>query len=246
MHSIRGTYKHKTAILIEAKHLIELDALVKEYFANIEYQIIFQGGETAVCDTIDEILAIDNFDNTKIGALSITSRNGYDLWIKICNSPGFLADFDSTVSAEYKFDSMDKCQMFQEKLSHTLNKANRKKGYDLVAKYLSLFYLALSFTITLISFAYSKLSNQSTPSVEIALGPFVGIIIIAVILALAIFIASRKLKLLYPALVFNFGEEIKSENARSITKQRLETLGIGLLFCILGVILGNMGFKFIG
>lgn len=162
-------------------------------------------------DNLDELLEYDNFKSRRIVSLTLTGYKKYDRSISVrIDDLGLFpfANYGTTVQCSYKLPSVDEEAIFKSDFSNWYQKC--VPPYWLLGKF-SLFGLL---TIPSMFIMFIKLVYGSKTDVDLSSLSVLQSLVISTLVGLGIVYCVRAFdtyfwKNLFPAIVFNWGEEEK-------------------------------------
>ncbi|SFU87024.1 hypothetical protein [Butyrivibrio sp. M55] len=213
MDSIKGTFRYNHAICITEELLKELDALYRNYFGEPEYKVNL-GLHTITLNKLEDVLAIDNFGDETIIAMTIGSIWENYITFEVSSFHLHKA-VSNTVEVEYRIDNLDNANNYRRKLEKTLEKGKRSKFYEFFSHLsISSVWLVIA-VIMLYNSIYTKYFSDMDLNQSLSLYEFILLIICILGVALILNYIMIKGKKLFPPIVFCWGEEIKAEKRRS-------------------------------
>ena len=207
--TISGRIKKKKAITITPERLKSLCEIILKHCERLEFSGETYSKTTITFDNLDELLNYDNFKPRRLIGLEITGYINHSRKISIeIGDLNFspVTNYGSTIRCSYNFPTTDEETIFKSDMDIWFEKA--KSSYWLLGKFSFNGALFLpSITITFIRFCLGLKVDIDTSNVSLLLAVIIVSILTVAIIFLFKYIDAYFLGNLFPAIVFNWGEE---------------------------------------
>lgn len=113
----------KKTIVLDAKRMADLDAIMHKYSDRVSYSITTKGKTRIDFDSFDELMSYSNFDKERISQLMIegktwNNRFTVDIDVELMPNPVF----NRSVKCSYRFEDVEKAKLFEIDLVDLLNR----------------------------------------------------------------------------------------------------------------------------
>lgn len=209
--TISGKIKKKKAVILSPERINLLCDIILKHCERLEFTAETYAQTRILFDSLEELLAYDNFKPRRIVKLEVDGYNGYSRAISVEISDlnfSLLVNYGSTVRCDYKFSSVDQ---------ETIFKSNFETWYEkIVADYWFLGKFSFTGLLFVPSAFITLIRLVAGHTLEMDLSNVVTLAVIAVatILVIALSYSAKWLDAhflgnLFPAVAFVWGEEEK-------------------------------------
>ena len=235
---ISGKIKKRKAIIISAESLQNLCDIVLKHCERIEFSAETYAKTSITFDNLEELLKYDNFKPRRIISLELTGYNDHFRTISIeIGDVNFspIVNYGCTMRSNYCFSSVDSETVFIKDLDIWYQKA--KSNYWLIGKFSFMGLLFVpSAIVTLIRFIFGIRTDIDLSNSMVLIALLIVLALCAAVMTVLKLIDAYVLGNLFPAVVFQWGEEIK--RFKKWDKLRSNLLWAIIIALIMGVV-GN-------
>lgn len=193
-----------------------MDELISEYFDKIVYSAQLINGDEIKFESVQELVAYDNFSNHALKSICINF--GIGNYIRIEPSPSIICAYASTLEMKFEVDSSDKSEEIKRKVRTICEKHKQTVMYIMASKFTFMHICFLMITISFFANLNVLIIHKPDDvkiSGSLAVATFtVGTVIFLLISTILSYVVKR----CFPAIVFYLGENIKNVEKRSKTR----------------------------
>lgn len=202
---ISGTIERKRAVIINAERLKSLCEIILKHCTELEFSARTYAGTKISFNSMDELLNYDNYKPRRIKSLELKGYTGYSFGISVeigDLSICMIRNYGSTVRCYYQLSSTDSETIYKNDFEIWYKKA--VAPYWALGKFSfgGLIFIPASF-ITFVRICGINVGTNNPNIVALIFAIILGCILVAV----AKFCDIYLLKNLFPAVLFEWGEE---------------------------------------
>ena len=209
--TISGKIKKKKAVILSPERINLLCDIILKHCERLEFTAETYAQTRISFDSLEELLAYDNFKPRRIVKLEVDGYNGYSRSISVEISDlntSLIANYGSTIRCDYKFCSIDQETVFKSDFEIWYEKVVADYWFLGKFSFTGLLFVPSAF-ITLI-----RLVAGHRMELDLSNGIILGSIIFVTLATFAIFYIIKWLDTnilgnLFPAVSFLWGEEEK-------------------------------------
>lgn len=231
---INGKINYHKALFLEESALKSFDNILRCYSNDIRYSATTMSKTRIDFDNFEELVNYENYGNTKIKFLEVIAYARFErilsVYFEYYDSNARLLGYYSTFRCDYGFNSFEEEQKFKNEIQKFLKK--NTPNYWLLGK-IRIYGLVVIPSLFITYYRFLNGSFNDSKGLSFMNSILVLVIAIAIMLGLS-FIDRKLLDPIFPAIVFNIGDEIKKQDKYSEIRKNI--LWCIIIALILGVI----------
>lgn len=216
---VKGKLCFNSAIIVNDSFIRDINELLSEYGFEPNYTSELVNGDTIKFESVEELLAYDNYSNRAIKSMDISF--GYGNSIRIEPEAYIWGMYKSTIEVRIEMDNNDRVEEIKRKLELIFDKHKQTKLYTLASKF-SMGYVYRGIFLLSVILIFWKLIIPPKETVEVVNYNIISVVIVGIVVLIALERAvSWVISRCFPPIVFYLGDNIRTIEKESKTKSNV-------------------------